>query len=82
MPKGYTSITVGGTPTDAKAREKSPEVVILVIKKALFQKTCFKVAPLLVHASPVRQPGLASLSFAIPGYKSVALRAIANQSAQ
>ena len=32
MPKGYTSITVGGTPTDAKAREKSPEVVILVIK--------------------------------------------------
>ena len=32
-PKGYISVTVGGTPTDAKKQEKSPEVVILVIKR-------------------------------------------------
>ena len=28
-PKGYTSVTVGGTPTDAATQEASPEVVIL-----------------------------------------------------
>ena len=28
-PKGYTSVTVGGTPTDAATQEASPEAVIL-----------------------------------------------------
>jgi hypothetical protein len=41
-PKGYTSVTVGGTPTDAKAREKSPEVVILFTKRHSFRKHVLK----------------------------------------
>jgi hypothetical protein len=48
-------------------------------KKALIQNICFKVAPLRVHASPCKTAGR---GFATPGYKSVALRAIANKSAQ
>jgi len=82
MPEGLHFHNRGWHTHGCKGTRKITRSGDTFYKKALFQKTCFKVAPLLVHASPVRQPGVASLSFAIAGYKSVALRAIANQPAQ
>ena len=81
-PKGYTSVTVGVPPTDVKKQGKSPEVVILIIKKHSFRIYVLKQHLFGCMLRLVRQPGVASLSFATPGYKSVALRAIANKSAQ
>ena len=57
-------------------------VVILIIKKHSFRIYVLKQHLFGCMLRLVRQPGVASLSFATPGYRSVALRAIANKSAQ
>ena len=57
MPEGLHLCNRGWHTHGRKKQGKSPEVVILVIKKALIQNICFKVAPLRVHASPCKTAG-------------------------